>query len=220
MTKAIFRLTVLVAIFCACVGAPAQSNPSAASARDLEGTIFTAARRESVDGLVQACGIAFSALVDDRVSRPGAPVKVGGTFHLRRAGNGQILFTLKLGLVDDPGGLQAPSAPANAFIRAPGGRTPPPSTRRDSDPGFALYLRAIDQDVLSAYEAIVGKSQVVVGFNRKRGQKYVTLLLDLKVVGASIVDDAVVRQRSDVPVDEFAACSGELLRRRTPSHGA
>lgn len=220
VTKAIRNTSLLAAICCVCVGTFAQEHRSDGSPEGVLGTISTAPSQESADGVVQACGLAFSALVDDRVSRRGAPVKMGGTFHLRRARHGELLFTLKLGLVDDPGGVDTTSAPSNAFIRSPGGKTPRQAARRESSPGFALYISPVDADVRAAYDAIVDRAQVVVGFNRRRGQPYVTALVDLTVVNAYIAGDRVVRERSDVPVEEFTSCARELLLHRTPAGAA
>ncbi|MCF8161409.1 MAG: hypothetical protein K9J76_11945, partial [Polaromonas sp.] len=121
------------------------------------------------------------------------------------------VYTLKLGLYD---GYSSDNgfAPHNAFIRAPDGKAPIKAKRVPAEnAGFALFVGALDDEVIAAYAAIAEKSQLVVGFNRKAGQQDVIVSLDLTVVDIQIKDNEVVRARSNKPVAEFMSCSGDLF---------
>ncbi|GAB3483725.1 hypothetical protein [Polaromonas eurypsychrophila] len=185
----------------------------AALARKLEGTIYVIPHRESVDGQMTACGLEFSAMKMDFSTKGGAPVKIVGSFYLRNSSNGGLFYALKMGIADRLGANPLVSAPANAFIRAPRGQAPTKARRADGEnPGYALFVGAVDGDVVAAYQAIAEHNQLVVGFNRVPGQMDVTATLDLTVIDTKMVDGKVVREKSQQPVEEFLDCSGSLLK--------
>ena len=151
------------------------------------------------------------SLKRDFNTKRGAPVKISESFYLRSSSNTVLADVLKLGVFD---GLSFENgfAPNNAFISAPNGKTPKKATKTHAEtPGFALFIRGLDSDVTAAYAAIVEKSQLAVGFNRKPGQQDVTFILDLAVIDTQIRNEEVVRKRSNEPVDSFVACSTDLL---------
>lgn len=192
----------------------AQSSDAVAEvARKLEGTIFVIPHRESVDGQMTACGLEFSALKMDFSTKGGAPVKIVGSFYFRNSSNGGLFYALKIGIADRLGSNPVVSAPANAFIRAPRGQAPVKARRSAGEnAGYALFVGAVDGDVVSAYRAIAEQNQLVVGFNRVPGQMDVTTTLDLTVVDTKMVDGKVVREKSMQPVEEFLDCTGSLLK--------
>ena len=182
-------------------------------ARKLEGTIFIIPHRESVDGQITACGLEFSALKMDFSTKGGAPVKIVGSFYIRDHTSGGLFYALKMGIADDLGENTVVSAPANAFIRAPRGKAPVKARRSDAENrGYALFVGAVDDEVVSAYRAIADQRQLVVGFNRVSGQMDVTATLDLTVIDTKMVDGKVVREKSPQPVEEFLDCTGFLLK--------
>ena len=179
----------------------------------LEGTIFIVPHRESVDGMMTACGLEFSALKRDFSTKGGAPVKIGGSFYMRNHSNGGFFYALKIGIADGLGGNSVVSAPANAFIRAPRGETPVKAVRSAGETSaYALFVGAVDDDVISAYEAIAEKNQLVIGFNRAQGQVDVTTTLDLTVIDTKMVDGKIVREKSPQPVEDFLDCTGKLFK--------
>lgn len=181
--------------------------------RLLEGTIYVVPHRESVGGVLSACGLEFSGLSRDFSTKKGAPVKIVGSFYFRPHPKVGIAYMLKLGVFDGLT-MKNATAPHHAFVRAPSGNAPKNSVKRKSDTdGFALFVGAFDDDVLAAYESIVSSSQLVVGFNRKPAQQDVTMKVDLTVVDTKIGSDGqAMRQHSNVPVDEFFECSSALLK--------
>jgi hypothetical protein len=183
----------------------------AQAAQKLEGTIYVIPHRESADGVLTGCGLEFSAMKRDFSTKQGAPVKIVGSFYLRPNPNTGLGYMLKLGVFDGFS-YEKGFAPNNAFISAPNGKTPVKAIRAQAEnPGFALFIGALDKDVIAAYAAIVEKSQLAVGFNRKPGQQDVTFILDLAVIDTQMRNEEVVRKRSSEPVDSFVACSSELL---------
>lgn len=181
--------------------------------RQLEGTVYTIPKRSSADGVLEACGLEFSELSRDFSTKRGAPVTMIGSFYLRLTKRSGLVYAMKLGLFDGLGNTTNPVAPANAFISAPNGNAPKKAIRMESDtPGYALFLGALDDDVLAAYAAIIDKKKLVVGFNRASGQQDVTATIDFTVVDANIVNNKVVREKSEDMVRDFSLCVGDLLK--------
>jgi hypothetical protein len=208
------RTVISVFLVLASVNADAQPTAELAQlAQRLEGTIYVIPHRESADGTLTACGLEFAAMTRDFSTMKGAPVKLSGSFYLRSHPTIGIAYMLKAGFFD---GFDFTNgfAPANAFISKPNGKAPKKAIRQEAEnKGFALFVGALDDEVIAAYAGIAEKQQLVVGFNRKSGQQDVTFNLDLTVIDTSIgVDGQVVRKRSNVPVDEFMACSSDLMK--------
>lgn len=190
----------------------AQSSAEIAQlAKRSEGTIYVVPHRDSADGVLEACGLEFAALKADAFSAEGAPIKIVGSFYLRSHPTQGMAYMLKLGVFDGVGysnGL----APANAFIRATNSNAPPKAIRQVSETkGYALFVGALNSQINAALAEIAEKKQVVIGFNRKPGQRDVTFTIDLTVVDASMGDDGkIIRKRSDEPVAQFWACTVDL----------
>lgn len=180
-------------------------------AQKLEGTLYVKPHRETAEGVLTGCGLEFSALKRDFSTKKGAPTKIVGSFYLRPNKNIGLGYALKLGVFD---GLSFDNAiaPNNAFISAPNGKIPPKAIRVLAEtPGFALFVGGFDDAVMDAYAAILDKSRLAVGFNRKSGQQDVTFLIDLAVIDIKMENDSAVRQRSDEPVTQFVACTKDLI---------
>jgi len=204
---AIFVATSTYAVF------PQPSGIEAAVAQQIEGTVSVIPRRSSTDGVLEACGLEFSEIKRDFSTKRGAPVTMVGSFYLRLNKQAGLAYNLKLGLFDGLGNTTRPVAPSNAFISAPSGRAPKKAIRRDSDTaGYALYVGALDDDVVAAYAGILEKKKLVVGFNRAIGQQDVSASIDLTVTDANIVGGEMVRTRSDDSVRDFSSCVGDLLK--------
>lgn len=191
----------------------AQSDTMAQVAAKLEGTVYVRPLRESADGVLEACGFEFLALQRDFSTKAGAPVKLSGSFYLRKFNKAGVIYTLKLGLIDGLGSDETFSAPANAFVRAPRGKAPVQARRSKADnQAYALYLGSLDNDIVAAYESILTQRKLVVGFNRKPGQQDVVATLDLTVTDSKVVDNEVVREQSSDTVDDFNSCTGDLIK--------
>jgi hypothetical protein len=123
---------------------------------------------------------------------------------------------LKVGIFDGLGYTNG-FAPANAFIRGPNSRAPKKAIRHEAEnKGFALFVGALDDEVIAAYAGIAEKKQLFVGFNRKPGQQDVIFNLDLTVIDTEMGSDGQpIRKRTNAAVDEFLACSDDLMK--TPS---
>ena len=148
----------------------------------------------------------------DFSTKNGAPVKVVGSFYLRPNTRTGIAYVLKLG-VSDGFSFDNGFAPYNAFISAPN-RNPPTKAIRTlaENPSYALFIGGMDKDVSAAFQSIVDKRQLVVGFNRKPGQQDVAFTLDLSVIDTQMNGADVVRETSSEPVDQFSECSMELFK--------
>lgn len=182
-------------------------------AQTLEGTILIVPHRESADGRMTACGLEFSALKRDFSTKGGAPVKVVGSFYMRNHSNGGLFYALKIGIADGLGAAPIVSAPANAFIRSPRRKAPIKARRSPGEnPDYALFVVAVDDDVVSAYQAIAEQKQLVVGFNRTPGQMDVITVLDLTVIDTKMEGGKVVREKSQKPVEDFLDCTGTLFK--------
>jgi hypothetical protein len=179
-------------------------------AQKLEGTLYVKPHRETAEGVLTGCGLEFAALKRDFSTKKGAPTQIVGSFYLRPNKNIGLAYALKLGVFDGFSFDNA-IAPNNAFISAPNGKIPPKAIRVLAEtPGFALFIGEFDDAVMRAYAAILDKSSLAVGFNRKSGQQDVTFLIDLAVIDTKMGNDSVVRQRSDEPVAQFVACTKDL----------
>lgn len=181
-------------------------------AQSLEGTIYVIPHRESADGSLTACGLEFGAFKRDFSTMKGAPVKLVGSFYLRPHSTTGLAYMLKVGAFDGFGSTKG-FAPANAFIRGPNGRAPKKAIRQEAEnKGFALFVGALDDEVIAAIAGIAEKKQLVVGFNRKPGQQDVIFNLDLTVIDTKMGSDGQpVRTRTNAAVDEFLACSDDLI---------
>lgn len=203
-----------------CWYAVAISQPNdveAGLSRMLEGTLFVKPKIETADGILKACGLEFSAIQKDFSTKAGAAVTLSGSFSLRLTPTGGVAYALKLGVIDGFSSMK-PVAPANAFIRAPQGKVPKKALRLQSDSnGYALFVGALDEDVVAAYAGIVDSRKLDIGFNRTAGQQDVTTTLDLTVIDSQMGQNEVIRKRSNAPVDEFFACTGSLLKMARPS---
>ena len=199
------------------LGAAAQPDADIAQlAQRLEGTIYVIPHRESADGSLTACGLEFGALKRDFSTMKGAPVKLVGSFYLRPHSVTGLAYMLKVGIFDGLGYTNG-FAPANAFIRGPNSRAPKKAIRHEAEnKGFVLFVGALDDEVIAAYAGIAEKKQLVVGFNRKPGQQDVIFNLDLTVIDTEMGSDGQpIRKRTNAAVDEFLACSDDLMK--TPS---
>lgn len=189
------------------------SNLEATVAQKLEGTVHVTSQRASADGKLEGCGIEFVEIKRDYSTKRGAPVTMSGSIYFRLNEKVGLVYTLKLGLFDGLSNTTKPVAPANAFISAPQGKAPKQAIRRDSDvPGWALYVGGVDDEVMEAYKAIIEQQKLVVGFNRKAGQQDVTATIDLTVIDSNMVNDKVVREKSDKVVSDFADCMNTLVK--------
>jgi len=213
------RLCLLVLFAAMSVNAGAQSATEIAQlAKRLEGTLFVVPHRDSADGQLESCGLEFSALMSPDQAMKAAPVKISGSFYLRLLPQGGLAYMLKLGVFDGFVSTVA-VAPANAFIRATNSNAPKKGVREKSaSDGYALFIGAVDSEVVAAYSEIAEKKQLVVGFNREPGQRDTLFTIDLTVVDTSMGKDGqVLRKRSDEPVNQFLACSGDLAKLATAS---
>lgn len=180
----------------------------------MEGTIFVIPHVDSVEGKLRGCGLEFAALKRDFSTKAGAPVKLSGSFYMRPLGSDGLGYMLKLGLFDGLDPKSPGVAPHNAFVRAVGTtKAPKRAIRSDSDnPAYALFVGAVDSEVLAAYESILEKKELVVGFNRKAGQQDVVTTIDLSVVNTAMTQEGkVARERDDGPVKSFYACTTDLI---------
>ncbi|RYF61679.1 MAG: hypothetical protein EOO27_00970 [Comamonadaceae bacterium] len=212
------RAIALAAFFaCTCTVAAAQLPPEQeALFRQMEGTLFVKDHTETVQGRLSACGLEFAALTRDFSTKRGAPVKLVGSYYLRRFdGKPGVFYALKLGIFEGPR-LAKPVAPHNAFVRAITGEGPAIKAQRsDSDsPGFALFLGEVDDSFLKVYSGILDENLFVVGFNRKPGQMDVSAEIDLSVQDTRLEGSQVNRDRSPRMVKQFVACAGSLANAR------
>lgn len=210
----VLALVFLSSCFFSQVQAATDSKLVEEVAKKLMGTIFVLPHTESTDGKLKACGLEFSVLSRDYITREGAPVKLSGSYYLRQYGNDGFGYALKLGILDGFGSESEPVAPANAFVRAPRGKASVSKQIRteSSTPGFALYIGGIDASVVSLLEGIYEQKKLVLGFNRKPGEIDVLVTIDLRVSDTQIVGGDVKRSYSDDAVNEFGFCVGELLK--------
>lgn len=213
------RPVLALAFLLASIATPAAAQLTAeeeALFRQMEGTLFVKDHAETVQGRLRACGLEFAALTRDFSTKKGAPVKLIGSYYLRRfEGNGSIYYTLKLGVFEGPG-LDKPSAPNSAFARGRSGEGPsksPQKTGSDS-PGFALFIGALDETFTHLYEGIVGENLFIVGFNRKPGETDVSAEIDLSVQDTRSDRGEIIRERSPRMVKQFVSCVGALANVR------
>jgi hypothetical protein len=213
MKKISLILLGFMALFLSIKATAQNTSAEDKVAQQLEGTIRTTSHRSSADGVLEACGLEFSEVKRDFSTKRGAPVTMVGSFYLRQFQGSKLVYNLKLGLFDGLGNTLQPVAPANAFISPPHGKAPKKPIRADSDtPGFALYVGAFDDDVLAAFKAVIEKKKLVVGFNRISGQQDVAATIDLTVVETNIVNEKIIRTRSNQPVLDFSSCVNDLLK--------
>ncbi len=209
------RLFLGVSFAVVSLSAGAQSISDIAQlAKRLEGTLYVVPHRESADGVLESCGLEFSALKSDDHTRKGAPVRVVGSFYLRTLPTAAgLAYMLKLGVFDGLGKTVA-VAPANAFVRGTNSNAPKKGIRQKSETeGYAIFVGVVDDEVTAAFADIAEKKQLLVGFNRKPGQRDVSFAIDLTVVEAAVDDNGQVsRRRSDEAVNQFVACSGDLIK--------
>lgn len=178
----------------------------------LAGTIYVTPHRGSADGVLDSCGLEFSALGADHSTKRGAPVKVVGSYYLRKHPTVGLAYALKLGIYDGLNWTTA-SPPNNAFVRAPRGPSPGPSSRSIAEtPGYALFVGVLDASFPTTYASIVDNGELVVGFNRAPKQQDVTIALDLQVRDTKVEDGRVVRDRTRKMIDEFISCTSELIK--------
>ncbi len=211
------RAFLLVFFAAMSVNAGAQSASDIAQlAKRLEGTLFVVPHRDSADGVLEACGLEFAALKSDEQSMKGAPVKIVGSFYLRTLPPAGLGYMLKLGVLDGVANTVA-VAPANAFVRAENSNAPKKGIRlKSGTEGYALFMGDFDTEVVAAFSEIARRKQLVVGFNRKPGQRDTLFTLDLTVVESSMSEAGqVIRKRSDEAVSQFLACSGDLAKLAT-----
>lgn len=210
------KVTVLFVVAAlSCLSSFAQSSEEVARLfQKLEGTISVGPHRETADGVLRSCGLEFVAMKRDFGTKQGSPTKIVGSFYLRPDDKNGLVYILKLGVFDDYPFDKA-IAPNNAFISAPNGRIPSKATRVGGEnPGFALFIGGLDEAVLAAYKAIIEKKNLAVGFNRQPGLQDVVFLIDLTVVDTQMKNDGeVVRRRSGEPVEIFAACAADMLKK-------
>lgn len=202
------RVFVGAAFLAASTLASAQSNAEELDRmyRSLEGTLYTTPHRSSADGVLEGCGLEFSALTRDFSTRGGAYVRLVGSLYLRSHPKVGLAYMLKMGVFDDLASNKG-EAPANAFFSSPRSDAPAKAIRSGSDnPSYALFVGAADKPVMDALSSIVEDRKLVVGFNRKPGQQDVTTVLDLTVSDITRVGVEVVRKREDTAVPAFAEC--------------
>lgn len=207
------KSTIAALSLAICAGSALAQEPAAAAAAALvEGTMFTVPHRSSIEGRVNACGLEFGAIQRDFSTKQGQPVRLSGSFYIRPFPGGGLGYSLKLGLYDGLPPKSVMTAPANAFVKARHDGAAPKGIRSDSDsPGYALFSGAAGNEIVAVIGSILSKREMMVGFNRRPGQQDVVATIDLTVTDMSIVGERVERTRSNAPVDDFAACMGELL---------
>jgi hypothetical protein len=173
----------------------------------LEGTIFVKDQRVSYSGVISSCGLQFATFTRDASTKQGA-VRLSGSFNIMLDKKLDMVYRLKLGVIDGFKDDAVPAAPFNAFFSSPQGSAPTKSviTQPSSAPGYAVVAGDVDADVLGALEAIFRQKKLVVGFNRATGQQDVTTTIDLTVVESTMGDTKVSRKHSDDAVNTFGSC--------------
>ncbi len=205
-----FRVCLLLATFC--LSASAQSiNESYRLASKIQGTLNVLPHKESVDGEISACGLSFNAITLDFATLRGQPVRLTGSYYLRRLTDKKIHYLLKLGVYDEPFGEVA-FPPANAFVRSVRGAAPKNLFRiQGENPEFALFGGEIGKESATVFKSIAEKNQFVVGFNRAKGRMDTVTTIDLTVVETKLEKDEVVRIRSNEQINDFISCTKELM---------
>ena len=191
----------------------AYAAPSALElelAKNLAGTTHVFLHRDSIDGALYSCGLEFGTVTQDFTTQQGGITKLAGSFYLRKRKEGSPIYLLKLGLFD---GLKAVAvAPANAFIRPEFGKAPVKALGTPGEKaGFTLFGGQIDDDVGAILRSIVVDRKVVIGFNRRPGQKDAISFIDLTVQETSFDGVKPVRIHSEKMVQDFSRCVDDLL---------
>ncbi len=201
---------LLVATFC--LNAAAQTkNDSNKLALKMQGTLSVFPHKESVDGELSGCALAFDAIKADFETKQGQPIRLTGSYYLRLEENKKILYSLKLGVHDKPF-VENAFPPANAFVRPIRGIAPKNLFRILGDNSeYAIFGGEFGNESKSILKSIVEKNQFEVGFNRAKGQLDTVTTIDLTVVETKIEKDEVIRVRSREQVDEFISCTKELM---------
>lgn len=202
----------LLAYACAASAQRSPESTSAAAARGAVGTFRVEAVTESADGVLDFCGLVFSAMQRDRTTNGESYVMVSGSFNVDFSPKVGPTYLLKLGAVNIPDDAkQPPIRPANAFVRAPNGKVPKNAFREDAERGYAMFGGSLSDAAIDVYRGIIDSGILEVGFNREAGGRDVTVVLDLTVAETKFVGDGVRRQHSNAAVTEFARCSARLF---------
>ena len=177
----------------------------------LLGTASTVVHWNSAGGKLEACGVEFVAVGRDTTGPKEGIVKITGSYNLYLTKNG-LTTMLKLGYIDGAAGnpIQAPST---AFARAPNSVAPTDQRRGQADtPGYALFVGPLGKEGLATVTAIMEGGEFVVGFNRRPGSMDTQMPVDVRVLGAELKGNRVVRERSDKNIASYAACIDQLMK--------
>lgn len=201
----------LLAFACSAIGQVSTQVDNFSLVRSSAGTLKVEGSTISADGVLQHCGLVFTALLRDTNAKSESYVTLNGSFNLSVSPGVGVNYLLKLGVRDFPGDLKQPGVrPANAFVRAPNGKVPTRAVRGDGEPGYALFVGRMEGAALDVLRGIIESNVLEVGFNREAGGRDVTIVLDLTVVDTQFVGTQVRRKHSEAAVDEFTRCITRL----------
>ena len=178
------------------------------------GTTEIVFHKDTADGILEGCGLEFSALGRD-TARGGQLYKINGSYYTRTSGS-SIHGFLKLGVWDyskDLTNPPKPFAPPRAFISGvnkPAAR--PASSMKSDNPAYSLHIFRFDENLRLALESVSDNKRIDVIFNRYPGRMDTATAIDLTVKSSKILDDRFIKEHSDDMLSAFHECSLQILK--------
>ena len=191
----------------------AQAQSTADLADKFVGTLYANFQKSSVAGDLKGCGFDFSLVGRDDATRTPSFYRATGAFMLR-SDAATLRFVLKIGVQDlniKTMKAKNPWPPASAYISARNGSPVKSVLRIPSDvPGYVMFAYPINQVSLSAWQGLMEKGVIEIGFNRTASSLDLISEIDAQVNETKTIGDEVVRVKSYEVIEKIGACSLQL----------
>ena len=146
----------------------------------IKGTVSVTSDSITAQGDPVSCGFSFTALHVDDIYKSGAPIKVAGSFAIRRMKK-QLFLLYKIGVFDMVGLKLTPAPPFFVWMRFGKVLIKATNKANSDSPGYILFTAPLPEDPKPLLDALAQQHEVTLGFNRRNGGADVVLNLDMSV---------------------------------------
>jgi hypothetical protein len=210
MRRTFSRAAVVVFICSFAYPLLAQGQDTRLFVPSLAGTVEVSHARQQRGGRLEGCSLIYSTIVQDFAYAKGDYVLANGSFTFYAMKDQPVGFSLKVGLKQSNGSIEAPSF---AYLQFGNKNTASSATHSSASdtPGYALWMGAVTQDVSAVLSALMQGETVTLGFSRTKGGIDTLAPINIEVASTTRQGDEFVRQYSETASFEFAYCMKTLI---------
>lgn len=178
------------------------------------GTISVSHDEVTRSGTLEGCSLVYKVVFPDTVYRKGRLHIAVGNITLSALDNGNVVLSLKLGsrlLSSNDDSFEPPHFAY--FVTSGGSSAKTESVSFDGEEGFRVFAFSMtDPAFNNIFQGLLDDKQITIGFSRKDGSLDQRFVVDLLIEDSDMVNEKLVKTRSDNAKKKFFYCTGALFK--------